>query len=276
MLFAIDQQQYLQGYLPVVFAVLFVTNLNTVGNGAAGADRPRDHQQGERGAGGRARREGHALASAQPGRALRPPARAGGAMAETAAPSRPGRRAARPRRPARAAADAAGHRRAARRGRRLSSRSRYFARAVNWIGDPGHRRRLDRPGRAVRDRRGAGRAADDRRRVRPLRRRDDRQLGPAARLPRDARGHEHLAGDGDRAAVRRSRSASSTASPWSRRGCRASSSRSRRSSSSRASTPRGTLKLTGHDRDPEHRHGERLRLRAPRSSPPTSRTTTSR
>jgi simple sugar transport system substrate-binding protein len=34
MLFAIDQQQYLQGYLPVAFAVLFVTNLNTVGNGA--------------------------------------------------------------------------------------------------------------------------------------------------------------------------------------------------------------------------------------------------
>jgi simple sugar transport system substrate-binding protein len=34
MLFAIAQQQYLQGYLPVVFAVLFVSNLNTVGNGA--------------------------------------------------------------------------------------------------------------------------------------------------------------------------------------------------------------------------------------------------
>jgi simple sugar transport system substrate-binding protein len=34
MMFAIDQQQYLQGYLPVVFAVLFVTNLNTIGNGA--------------------------------------------------------------------------------------------------------------------------------------------------------------------------------------------------------------------------------------------------
>ena len=32
-LFAIDQQQYLQGYLPVVFGYLFVTNLNTVGNG---------------------------------------------------------------------------------------------------------------------------------------------------------------------------------------------------------------------------------------------------
>jgi simple sugar transport system substrate-binding protein len=34
MLFAIDQQQYLQGYLPVVFAVLYVSNLNTIGNGA--------------------------------------------------------------------------------------------------------------------------------------------------------------------------------------------------------------------------------------------------
>ena len=34
MLFAIDQQQYLQGYLPVVFGVLYQTNLNTVGNGA--------------------------------------------------------------------------------------------------------------------------------------------------------------------------------------------------------------------------------------------------
>jgi simple sugar transport system substrate-binding protein len=33
LLFAIDQQQYLQGYLPVVFAYLFVNNLNTVGNG---------------------------------------------------------------------------------------------------------------------------------------------------------------------------------------------------------------------------------------------------
>ena len=33
-LFAIDQQQYLQGYLPVVFAYLFVNNLDTVGNGS--------------------------------------------------------------------------------------------------------------------------------------------------------------------------------------------------------------------------------------------------
>src|SRR5438874_6764609 len=33
MLFAIDQQQYLQGYLPVVFGLLFVLVLKTVGNG---------------------------------------------------------------------------------------------------------------------------------------------------------------------------------------------------------------------------------------------------
>ncbi len=32
-LFAIDQQQYLQGYLPIVFMVLFNENLNTVGGG---------------------------------------------------------------------------------------------------------------------------------------------------------------------------------------------------------------------------------------------------
>ena len=61
MLFAIDQQQYLQGYLPVVFAVLFVTNLNTVGNGAPVLTGPGHHQQGERGEGRGAREEGHAL-----------------------------------------------------------------------------------------------------------------------------------------------------------------------------------------------------------------------
>jgi len=33
-MFAVDQQQYLQGYLPVVFAYLFVNNLNTIGNGS--------------------------------------------------------------------------------------------------------------------------------------------------------------------------------------------------------------------------------------------------
>jgi simple sugar transport system substrate-binding protein len=33
LLFAIDQQQYLQGYLPLVFSVLWQTNLNTVGGG---------------------------------------------------------------------------------------------------------------------------------------------------------------------------------------------------------------------------------------------------
>jgi simple sugar transport system substrate-binding protein len=33
MTFAVDQQQYLQGYLPIVFLVLYKTNLNTVGGG---------------------------------------------------------------------------------------------------------------------------------------------------------------------------------------------------------------------------------------------------
>ena len=33
MLFAVDQQQYLQGYLPVVLLYLYVTNCNTVGGG---------------------------------------------------------------------------------------------------------------------------------------------------------------------------------------------------------------------------------------------------
>src|SRR2546430_11510773 len=32
MLFAIDQQQYLQGYLPIVLLTLYRTNLNTVTN----------------------------------------------------------------------------------------------------------------------------------------------------------------------------------------------------------------------------------------------------
>ena len=32
MLFAIDQQQYLQGYLPIVMLTLYVENLNTVAN----------------------------------------------------------------------------------------------------------------------------------------------------------------------------------------------------------------------------------------------------
>ncbi len=33
MLFAVDQQQYLQGYLPIVFLTLYHDNLNTVGGG---------------------------------------------------------------------------------------------------------------------------------------------------------------------------------------------------------------------------------------------------
>jgi simple sugar transport system substrate-binding protein len=32
MVFAIDQQQYLQGYLPIVLLTLYKTNLNTIAN----------------------------------------------------------------------------------------------------------------------------------------------------------------------------------------------------------------------------------------------------
>ena len=32
MLFAIDQQQFLQGYLPIVMLTLYKTNLNTIAN----------------------------------------------------------------------------------------------------------------------------------------------------------------------------------------------------------------------------------------------------
>ena len=32
MLFAIDQQQYIQGYLPIVYLTLYLENLNTPGN----------------------------------------------------------------------------------------------------------------------------------------------------------------------------------------------------------------------------------------------------
>ena len=32
MLFAIDQQQYIQGYLPIVLLTLYATNLNTIAN----------------------------------------------------------------------------------------------------------------------------------------------------------------------------------------------------------------------------------------------------
>ena len=139
MLFAIDQQQYLQGYLPVVFAMLYVTNLNTVGNGAAGADRARDHQQGERGQGRRARREGHPLGRAR-GRAAaaaRPRPTEADHGRDRSSRRRPARRAPRP---------------ASARSRACSTRPDigafigavavcfafgYFARDVNWIGDPG-------------------------------------------------------------------------------------------------------------------------------------------
>ncbi len=236
MLFAIDQQQYLQGYLPVVFAMLFVNNLNTVGDGAARADRAGDHQQGERGQGGRARREGHALGPSAGWAAMAPPTpRRKEPRPMTDVAVRPdARRTARPRQPARDARRAAGHRRARRRGRRLLPVRLLRARR-RLARRPRDREPVDRPGRAVRDRRRPGRAADDRRRVRPLGRRHDRQLGPPARRADDARATS--------TSGRRSWSCCCSAMAIgfingvhgrAGRGCRASSSRSGRSSSSRA------------------------------------------
>ncbi len=55
-LFAVDQQQYLQGYLPVVFLTLNKTNLNTVGGGQPVLTGPglrrQDQRRGDREAGG--------------------------------------------------------------------------------------------------------------------------------------------------------------------------------------------------------------------------------
>ena len=116
MLFAIDQQQYLQGYLPVVFAMLYVTNLNTVGNGAPVLTGPGIINKANAAQGRRARREGNALG----------PAAAGGRAAAHGRRRLDDDRHARRHPPDErlvrvgplvAAADAAGHRRVARRGR---------------------------------------------------------------------------------------------------------------------------------------------------------------
>ena len=189
MLFAIDQQQYLQGYLPVVFAVLFVTNLNTVGNGAPVLTGPGIINKANAAKVAALAAEGHALDEPRAGGAA-PAARPGGPadpMAETAAPSPGARRAARPTSASLdPAADAAGHRRVPRRGRRLLRLRvlrprRQLARRPRRSPPAGPTRRRSTGSSP------SGRAADDRRRVRPLRRRDDRQLRPAARLPDDAR-----------------------------------------------------------------------------------------
>ena len=184
MLFAIDQQQYLQGYLPVVFAVLFVNNLNTVGGGKPGAHRAGHHQQGERGQGGGARREGHALDVQRGGRRRRRPPGAEGAATDDRR-----RRPARARRTSCARQPAGGARQTARPGcARRRGRGvlpvRVDGAGSGLAGRSRDREPVDRPGGAVRDRRRAGRAPDDRGRVRPVGGRHDRQLGAAARRDR--------------------------------------------------------------------------------------------
>ena len=182
MKFAIDQQQYLQGYLPVVFAMLYGTNLNTIGNGAPVLTGPGSSTRRTPPAWPRSPRRERARRTLTGGRPSgRPPAASVRWQRPQHRP-RP-RRAARPRRPADADPHAARHRRLSGRGRDLL-RVRRTSPAASTGSPTRDRRRVDRPGGAVRDRRRPGRAADDRRRVRPLGRRDDRQLGAAARLPR--------------------------------------------------------------------------------------------
>ena len=155
MLFAIDQQQYLQGYLPVVFAMLFVTNLNTVGNGAPVLTGPGIINKANAAQGRSARRERHALGTARGGRPSgRPLAAPETPMAQTAAPpARPDERLVRVGSLTRLFL-ATGHRRVPRCARRLL-RLRLLRARGQLDRRPRHRRELDRPGRPVRDRRRA-------------------------------------------------------------------------------------------------------------------------
>ena len=191
MLFAIDQQQYLQGYLPIVLLKLHkLYGLMPAGTVMTG---PGFVTQENAGAGDRAVREGHPLGDAHRG----PPLRAGPAGATQ------GRRAVAATRTATAdervartplSPQADGPARARRRGR----------------DDPGlhllrHRRRRQRPVLGAghhqlprglgpaRHHRGRGLAADDRRRVRPLDRLDDRRRRHDHRDPGRAVGLAALA-----------------------------------------------------------------------------------
>lgn len=60
-LFAVDQQQYLQGWLPITFLHLYNRNLNTVGGGLPVNTGPGFVTKGERGRGGQAGGERDAM-----------------------------------------------------------------------------------------------------------------------------------------------------------------------------------------------------------------------
>ena len=61
MLFAVDQQQYVQGYLPIVMLTLYKSNLNTIGGGHPVLTGPGLRHEGQRGPGPQARGSGHSL-----------------------------------------------------------------------------------------------------------------------------------------------------------------------------------------------------------------------
>ena len=227
-LFAVDQQQYLQGYLPIVFLKLFKQNANTVGGGQPVLTGPGFVDKSnaatvEKLARARARGDG---LRAGPPRDVSPPA------AAVPPPAPLGRRAAGRDQPDGAPPAAPRDRRAAGRRRRGD----LLLDPELAVPQARRDRELDR--RRLDDRHPGGRrrAADDRRRVRPVGRRHDRLGGPDDGHPRHRGRHEHLAGDRAHADRRDGDRVHQRLHGHARPSCRASSSRWRRSSSCRAST----------------------------------------
>ena len=71
MLFAVDQQQYVQGYLPIVMLTLYKSNLNTIGGGHPVLTGPGYRHQGQRGPGPGPRGGRHSLTTGWSGEGRR-------------------------------------------------------------------------------------------------------------------------------------------------------------------------------------------------------------
>ena len=269
MLFAIDQQQYLQGYLPVVFAVLYVTNLNTVGNGAPVLTGPGIINKANAAKVAALAQAGHPLETAGGWAAARA-ARPAGSRMTTMTPSRSTSRSRAAGRAARRASaslarllDAARHRRVHRRDRRLPRCS-----ATTRAASTGSATRRSPPSWTDQAAQYGIVAVP----VALLMIGGEFDLSAGVMIGSSGlllgyltthAGHEHLAGDGRRArssalaigflngfTVVKTKLPSfivTLATFFVLQGVNAA----------------GTLKLTGDDGDPGHRRGERLRLGAP-------------
>ena len=179
--FAVDQQQYLQGYLPVVFLTLNKTNANTVGGGQPVLTGPGfvDAEQRRHGRAARGGRDALMSDIALKPTSEPPPTAVDERLAKvsflTKLLQRP------------------------ELGALLGAAVvlLFFALTADRFALAQRRGALD--GRRVDARHHGrrGRAADDRRGVRPLRRRDDRHRGPADGHPGDRAGAQHLARDRD-------------------------------------------------------------------------------